>query len=94
MIRKHFLFAGQISDEPRLMEVLNPWVGKTSNNWTRIAAMNRSAGMLPAYSLPESRTINSDRSRLVDTQRFKPAASRRSIIGFIERHNVTALISQ
>ena len=44
----------------------------------RIGAMNRSAGMLPAYSLPESRTIDSDQSRLIGRQRFKPAASRRS----------------
>ena len=41
--------------------------------------------MLPAYSLPEFRTIDSDRSRLVDMQPFKPAASRRSVIRFIER---------
>ena len=39
--------------------------------------------MLPAYSLPEPRTIDSDQSRLVDIQRIKPAASRRSVIRFM-----------
>ena len=47
--------------------------------------MNRSAGRLPAYSLPGSRTIDSDQSRLIGRQRFKPAASRRSVIRFMER---------
>ena len=59
------------------------WKGETSNDWTRIGAMNRSAGMLPAYSLPESRTIDSDQSRLIGRQRFKPAASRRSVLRFM-----------
>ena len=41
--------------------------------------------MLPAYSLPESRTIDSDQSRIIGGQRPKPAASRRSVIRFMER---------
>ena len=50
--------------------------------------MNRSAGMLPAYSLPLSRTIDSDQIRLIGRQRFKPALSRRSVIRFMERDGV------
>ncbi len=58
--------------KPAIRQVWKPalrgrgsWGGKTSNDLTRIGTMNRSAGMLPAYSLPESRTTDSDQSRLI-----------------------------
>ena len=47
--------------------------------------------MLPAYSLPKFRTIDSDQSHLIDRQRFKPAASRRSVIRFMERRQYRVL---